>query len=75
MALFFQLLVERSLAWRPSLVLICFMTLGESLLLSGPQLSLKLPPMLKLFNFPEKLVQLQDWSIYSGHLAEVTGLE
>ena len=74
MALFFQLLVERFLAWRPSLVLVCCVTLGESLL-SGPQLSLKLPPMLKLFNFPEKLVQLQDWSIYSGHLAEVTGLE
>lgn len=72
MALFFQLLVERSLAWRPSLVLICFMTLGESLLLSGPPISLKLPPTLKLFNFAEKLVQLQDWLIYSGHLAEET---
>lgn len=72
MALFFQLLVERSLAWRPSLVLICFMTLGESLLLSGPPISLKLPPTLKLFNFAEKLMQLQDWPIYWGRLAEVT---
>ena len=67
-----KLLVEGSLAWRPSLVLICFMTLGESLLLSGPPISLKLPPRLKLFNFAEKLVQLQDWLIYSGHLAEET---
>ena len=58
MALFFQLLVERFLAWRPSLVLVCCVTLGESLL-SGPQLSLKLPPPLKLFNFAEKLMQLQ----------------
>lgn len=41
-------------------------------LLSGPQLSLKLPPTLKFFNFAEKLMQWQDWPISRGRLAEIT---
>lgn len=55
MALFLQLFVERSLPWSPSLVPVCCVTLGESLPFSGPLLTLKLPPTLKLLILQKSL--------------------
>lgn len=55
MALFLQLFVERSLAWIPSLVPVCCVTLGESLPFSAPLLSPKLPPTLKLLILQKSL--------------------
>lgn len=55
LALFSQLFMERSLACSFSLVLSCWVTLSESLPLSGPQLSLKLSPTLKFLILQKNL--------------------